>query len=118
MKTKIPTLQKIYQFDHKQDILAWFEKNPIQQYLYVEENRSGDKWIMPLSPRNTLDIKKLVSKWKKMAQVCEEDMILSFHKCPLEYSATIYTDNNHPFCGHVWDSINFVFIDKSEAFNK
>ncbi len=119
MKTKA-FKKSIHRFSDTQLMEEHFLDQYPDQYLYVEHNASGEKWIMPLSPRRSLDIKKLTREFVDLECLRPDDDIISWANNSFsgEYSVAIITDGRHPFGGIVWTSNSFYFIDKSEVFKK
>ncbi len=78
------------------------------QYLHVEECRSGETWIMPISDRTKLDIKALVKRWIKQ-EYCGE-LRLDGDLMPRlqgDYYAQIKLDCNPPDSVSCWTSGGF-----------
>lgn len=77
-------------------------------YLFVEESRSGETWIMPIRANEHLDLKKLIKKWIKK-HFCSE-LVLDGEIMPRwqgEYYARIMTDGRPPESAICWTSGGF-----------
>ncbi len=78
------------------------------QYLHVEECRSGETWIMPISDRTHLDIKALVKRWIKREY--QGELRLDGDLMPRlygDYYAQIKLDGNPPDSISCWTSGGF-----------
>jgi len=78
------------------------------QYLRVEECRSGQTWVVPISARTHLDLTKLVKKWIK--QEFDGELFLDGGIMPRlqgDYYASIITDGHPPNSHVVWTSGGF-----------
>lgn len=77
-------------------------------YLHVEDCRSGQTWIMPITGNKTLDITLRVKEWIKN-EFCGELKLDGelMPKLEGEYYAKILTDNRGPDSIVVWDSGGF-----------
>jgi hypothetical protein len=83
------------------------EKFP-DQYLHVEECRSGETWIMPLRSNTKLNLKRLIKRWVKREYGGE--LQLDGEPMPRlsgDYYAKIITDGRPPDSVVVWTSGEF-----------
>jgi hypothetical protein len=78
------------------------------QYLHVEECASGATWIVPLSARRKLDLKKLVKEWIKGhfggEFVLDGELIPRMNG---DFYARIMTDGHPPESVTCWRSGGF-----------
>lgn len=84
------------------------------QYLHVEECRSGQTWIVPISPRAHLDLEKRVKQWIR-SEYCGE-LRLDGDIMPRlsgDYYAKLITDGRPPDSAVVWSSGGF-FLKKND----
>jgi len=84
------------------------QKNYPDCYLWVEESRSGETWIMPLRGNSILDLKKQIKNWIKK-EFCGE-LSLDGDLMPRlagDYYAKIITDGRSPDSGVCWESGGF-----------
>jgi len=82
------------------------------QYLHVEDCKSGQTWIRPLTKRTILDIKRLVKRWIK-EEFCGE-LFLDGDLTPRlqgDYYAQIILDGRPPDTHVVWASGGFYLKD-------
>lgn len=70
------------------------------QYLLVKECRSGETWIIPFGPDDTLDIRHNVKKW-----IASDGELMP--KLSGDYYAAIITDGRPPDSVVVWQSGGF-----------
>jgi hypothetical protein len=78
------------------------------QYLHVEDCRSGQTWIMPLTSRASLDLKTQLKRWIKrefFREVKLDGEIMP--KLSGDYYGKIMTDGRPPDSVVVWDSGGF-----------
>lgn len=81
-------------------------------YLLVEECRSGQRWIVPIRGRTTLDLEKRVKAWIKSEFAGElrlDGRIMP--KLQGDYYAQIKTDNRPPDSVVCWTSGGFYLKD-------
>lgn len=79
-----------------------------ETYLHVEECRSGECWIMPISGRMTLDLERLVKRWVKEEYGGElrlDPPIIP--KLDGDYYGKIMTDGRSPDSVICWDGGGF-----------
>ena len=77
-------------------------------YLHVEECRSGQTWIVPIRPKQTLDLKLRVKEWIKSEY--GRDFSLDGELMPRlqgDYYARIMTDGRSPDSVVCWTSGGF-----------
>lgn len=77
------------------------------QYLHVEECRSGQKWIVPIGENDPLDLTALLNQW--IAKEFAGELVLDGKITNLEgeYYARIMTDKRPPESVVCWTSGGF-----------
>lgn len=78
------------------------------QYLYVTQCSSGDKWMVPLRANAKLDLKRQVKRWIK--DWFGGECVLNGNLMPRlegDYYAVIITDGRPPTSVVVWQSGGF-----------
>jgi|SRR6185436_4998012 len=87
-----------------------FEPWP-DQYLFVEECASGQKYIVPISDETPLDLESLIDSWisnQYGGEFMRDGAIMP--KLAGDYYATIITDGRPPDSVVVWQSGGFYLI--------
>lgn len=77
-------------------------------YLHIEECRSGQTWIVPITGRMHLDLEKRTDEWIKaeFAGELKRDGRM-MPRLQGDYYAAIYTDGRPPDSAIVWTSGGF-----------
>lgn len=90
------------------------EKKFPDQYLHVEECRSGETWILPFGDNDLLDLKVNLEKWIENefgGELALDGEIMS--RLQGDYYAKIITDNRPPDSVVVWQSGGFFLKRKN-----
>lgn len=77
-------------------------------YLYVEESRSGQTWVVPIEGNMTLDLERRVKAWIKSefgGELRLDGGIMS--RLQGDYYAAIYIDHRPPTSAVCWQSGGF-----------
>jgi hypothetical protein len=87
-----------------------------KQYLHVRECRTEEVWVVPLSPRATMDLERQLRKWIK--QEWAGEMFLDGKPMPRvegDYYAQLIIDGQSPDGVSCWESGGFYLTTEACA---